>query len=1278
MRFSTNRFISVLLFKSTVSATLLFLLYFNFGTCSNIYGQSPSENSLTEPATASSINCPGSSNDSADLFVVHLGSDQSKELFLVRLEMFLTEFERYYFYDEAHESGITIQDKKKYDVDSAVFITSVFNEESGKIKIKTLIHDAFYAEASWTADSKRDFLESSPFQKIKRDLENPISKAASSNVIPCESASVACSGNIYTFPSNTSGSAPTAVGGYPNYGCLGSEPCPVWYYMQISKAGNIIINIKQNGNHDVDFICWGPFNNLTEACATGLTGTCSSFSPSTPNCCDNTQASCANFYPRGNIVDCSYDPAAQETCTIPNGQIGEIYLLLITNFSLSSATLTFSQTGGTGLTDCNIVEQCSMIAFTANPGSCDPNTNTFPVSGILEFSNPPAVGNLTITDITAIPNVSTVYTSPFASPMMYSLSNIPCDGAIHSITASFSDSVNCKITRPFFAPAANCPIASISGGGIICGDGNSNATISIQFSGIGPFNFAYAINGVPRPPILNYSGPSPYVFTTDTAGTYTLASFSNQACEGAISGSAVVIVNPVPIPTISGMDHICLNSAGISYTTEAGFHNYHWVVSAGGIISSGGGGSDNYVNVTWTQTGSESVSVIYSGPGPTNCTPLTPTVLNIIVDPLPSANAGPDDYICNNVSQYQLHGSGTGTDPNIVHWTISGGDGTLSDPNILNPIYFAGPIDLSMTDRNVYFTLSLEGTGSCAGKIVTDQVLLRIDPTPIGYAGPSGEICDERPYPLQATAQYQNSLTWTTSGDGTFSNPNIIRPTYTPGPADVGNTVKLTMNLSGCKSLTGDDYMMLTVHPDPSATISGSTTICEKDVTPITIDLAGIPPWNVTYTNGISLVTVTGITTSPYIFQVSPPVTTTYWISAGNDLYCDLPVDSIRGVASIIVNALPDPFYMNASNNGVYCEGDTGIFIGLNGSEAGMNYQLYHNGVLLGSYIPGTGYPLHFGVFRDPGQYTILGINPIGNCIMPMTDTVIVIMSPTPVTDFVSSTICEGDSTRFSVSGNYINKTSYWLWDFGDGTYATYNTPNEPSHIFPTHGTFIVTLTVEDTNNCRYTISHPVIVRPNPVAFFSYSTPNCIGSITQFIDLSTIPDNQGFIQQWVWNFGDGSPNDTIVFPENANVRHNYLNPGTYTVNLNLESNHACKGKYSTTITVSKGPKASFTFWNSCQNDTVSFYDGSIQNGGGQITGWHWDFGDPTSGSQNISNQQNPIHTYANGGSYLVGLATTNFDGCSDTISDSIYVKQAPVAEFTHNSSCLSWPTLFWA
>jgi hypothetical protein len=57
--------------------------------------------------------------------------------------------------------------------------------------------------------------------------------------VTCAGADPFCTVDGYTFP-NTTGV--TAEGGN-NYGCLGTQPNPAWYYMEIATVGPITIGI---------------------------------------------------------------------------------------------------------------------------------------------------------------------------------------------------------------------------------------------------------------------------------------------------------------------------------------------------------------------------------------------------------------------------------------------------------------------------------------------------------------------------------------------------------------------------------------------------------------------------------------------------------------------------------------------------------------------------------------------------------------------------------------------------------------------------------------------------------------------------------------------------------------------------------------------------------------------------------------------------------------------------------------------------------------------------
>jgi hypothetical protein len=75
------------------------------------------------------------------------------------------------------------------------------------------------------------------------------------------------------------------------------------------------------------------------------------------------------------------------------------------------------------------------------------------------------------------------------------------------------------------------------------------------------------------------------------------------------------------------------------------------------------------------------------------------------------------------------------------------------------------------------------------------------------------------------------------------------------------------------------------VHPKPTAVFEPPNPICEGQTANLRVLLTGTPPWSITYTDGTTPVTITGIMASPYDFTVSPTVTTNYWITSVTDLY---------------------------------------------------------------------------------------------------------------------------------------------------------------------------------------------------------------------------------------------------------------------------------------------------------------------------------------------------------------------------------------------------------
>jgi hypothetical protein len=149
----------------------------------------------------------------------------------------------------------------------------------------------------------------------------------------CTTADPFCTGVNYNY-CNTTG-----VGSLGTMGCLITSPNPMWMYLKIGTSGNLTITINQYNNSnvgvDVDFSAYGPYANLAAACP--ING------GTTP-------------------VSCSYSSSFTETVVITGAVAGQYYMLLITNYSNQAGYIQFSQTGGTGSTNCSILP-IELIAF---------------------------------------------------------------------------------------------------------------------------------------------------------------------------------------------------------------------------------------------------------------------------------------------------------------------------------------------------------------------------------------------------------------------------------------------------------------------------------------------------------------------------------------------------------------------------------------------------------------------------------------------------------------------------------------------------------------------------------------------------------------------------------------------------------------------------------------------------------------------------------------------------------------------------------------------------
>jgi hypothetical protein len=352
----------------------------------------------------------------------------------------------------------------------------------------------------------------------------------------------------------------------------------------------------------------------------------------------------------------------------------------------------------------------------------------------------------------------------------------------------------------------SAPSAAAGSDAVICegdtytlsGTASNNSAVSWTTAGDGTFSNASALNPVYTPganDILN--------------GTVSLAltAIGNAPCA---SDTDTMVLNITPAVIVgAGTDGaIC---EGDTYTLAGSASNNAgvlWTSTGDGVFSNAA-----TLNPVYTpgaaDIASGSVSLILTATGNNPCSNLSDT-LDLTITPAPTVNAGVDTVICEG-STYLL--AGAATNYSSTTWSTLG-TGAFSNASALNAIYTPGAADIA--NGSVTLVLTAAGNGSCAA--VIDTIVISITAAPTVDAGVDGAICEGDTYSLSGSATNYSTTTWTTSGDGTFSNANALNPVYTPGPNDIINgTVDLTLTVDGnppCGSVV--DVMTLTINPVPT------------------------------------------------------------------------------------------------------------------------------------------------------------------------------------------------------------------------------------------------------------------------------------------------------------------------------------------------------------------------------------------------------------------------------------------------------------------------------
>jgi hypothetical protein len=401
------------------------------------------------------------------------------------------------------------------------------------------------------------------------------------------------------------------------------------------------------------------------------------------------------------------------------------------------------------------------------------------------------------------------------------------------------------------------------------------------------------------------------------------------------------------------------------------------------------------------------------------------------------------------------------------------------------------------------------------------------------YLAGSGGKCAAPPAivspPASGAVCYAASTTFTVSAGGTsplsyqwlkngiqISGANQASYTIESAASnDAGTYSVIVANSVGAVTSAG---ATLAITTPPTATLSGSQSICNGDSATLGANLTGTAPWNVTWSDGSNQT----VTASPATRLANPSVTTTYTVTALSDAACAAVPSGLNGSNLVIVFPRPTAVVAGTTN---ICAGSTTL----------IQAALTGTGPWNITWSDGTNENVTTNAPQHPVSpvvntaYTVTDLIDTHCTALPpdLTGAAVVRLNPHP-TAVVSGTqaICNGEAATIHAT---LSGTAPWAVYWSDG----HNQPNvyaNPVSYYPTPtASTIYTVTNLIDANCQseaggLTGSAVVTVEPPPTAVVSGSTTLCAGGAT------TIQAALTGSQPWSVTWSDGFQQQTNSSP----------------------------------------------------------------------------------------------------------------------------------------------------
>lgn len=602
-----------------------------------------------------------------------------------------------------------------------------------------------------------------PLKRIITILAVLSSFSALAQGLTCAESDPFCTGTIYNFPAGTTGVAESG----PYYGCLSTRPAPAWYHMKIGNPGSIAIYMYSTPLVDIDFICWGPFADPFAPCPNGLT--------------------------QSKMVDCSYSPAPTETVDIPNGQTGEYYVLLITNYSQQPCNITFSQTGGTGSTDCSILPP------------------------LVNSDSPICVGETLHLTAETIANASYSWTGPagFSSNLQ--------NPVIPDVTLAMAGDYSCIITvySQSSPPAVTTVVINdLPDAGLVNASATTcpgdTAMMLVQLTGAAPFEVIYS-DGYFFYTVPDLFGPVDTIFVSPPGpATYTLTQVSDTNCTKILSGLVFHVYNyPAATGIMTGGRTICPGDTAELVFNLTGTPPWTITYLTNGMnpVTLVAGYTPFYVPVTPLVTSTYSFTELSDA----YCEGNASGQVQVAVDN-PSGGMTGDNTICAG-DDTQLVFNLAGYPPWTITYTANG-----TDPQTVIAPYSPYFVIVSPTENTLYEFTTLEDA-YCSG-VAGGQAMITIH-EPTGELSGEATICngESAAITFTLTGDPPWTIKYLQNGGNLQTETTYSSPYSVPVEPDVTSVYSFSyMEDASCEGTTSGTANVL-VNPLPVANAGTDKTI---------------------------------------------------------------------------------------------------------------------------------------------------------------------------------------------------------------------------------------------------------------------------------------------------------------------------------------------------------------------------------------------------------------------------------------------------------------------